>query len=208
MIVDEMISECALHVHDPNLNEIGRTTWLAFITSASRYVRSSGWLVPVEDDESLTITVNVYDYDIPRPFAYISDIWREDRVAGVSVFNIYMPQDWWAPGGQIRMNGGRPVLNFHNQSYLESGFKLKIVGQRRPTVYSDVTQSIDPGMEGMIQERTLYYAFRYLGAGMSELARWRQQMSVQSFQSSEQLLARHPQEFRVNPSSLVVPGRG
>lgn len=208
MIIDDLISECALHVHDEGLIEIRRSTWLAFCTTASRHARSSGWLLPMEDDESLVIAENTYDYDIPTGFCYISDLWREDDFGGVSVYNIYIPQDWWAPGGMIRINNGKPVLNFHNGYTLETGKHIKIVGQRRPTVYTDVSQTIDPGMEGFMIERVLYYAFRFLGTGQSEFSRWRQQMSVQSFQSSEQLLARHPAEFRVNPSAISVPGRG
>ena len=208
MIVQDLIDDAAIHAHDPDYGEIERTTWLAFVRSASRHARSSGWLIDLEDDETLEVAEDTWEYTVPQGFAYVSALYLEETINGTSVYVNEIPQAHWAPDRKIRVNGSVPVFSFGTRSSLSVGDNIKVVGQKRPTVYTDLNQDIDPGMEGFLLERTLYYAFRYLGAGMSDLSRWRQQMSIQAFQSSEMLLARHPQEFRVQPSSISVPGRG
>lgn len=195
--------DCAIMVHDPSYAEITKAIWLVFLRSASLDARNMGWLVPHEDDESILIAASTYEYTVPQEFAYIDSLLIEETVNGSAQYIERVPENYW----EIRLNGGVPVLNFATISHLSVGKHIKVVGQKRPTVYTSADEPIDPGMESFLRERALYFAFRYVGAGSSELAGWRRTMSSQSFQTSEAILRRHPQEFRMNPNAVVVPGR-
>lgn len=202
--VKTLRDECALHLHDVDFAEISEAHWLSFIRSASMDGRNAGWYIDVEDDESLTVAASDYDYTVPQHFAYLDRILIEETINGTSVYVREVPRSHWT----VRLNGGVPVIEFSTVTELTVDKKLKLIGQKRPTLYTSADQPVDSGMESFLRERALYFAFRYTGAGLSELARWRQQMSVQSHQSSEAFLMRHPQEFRMHPSAILVPGRG
>ena len=203
MLVSEMVTEVALHIHDPSNQEVTAAQLLTFIQSAARDCRSSGWLVFLEDDESLETTANTYEYTIPASFAYIESLWLEETINGVSTYTYMIPRGHYT----ITYNGSNPVFSFFTLTNLTVGRNIKVRGQQRPTIYTATGNTIDAGMEGFLRERVIYFALRYIGSGQSELARFRQQMAVFAFQSSEAMLKRHPQEFRVKPSSVVVPGR-
>ena len=178
---------------------------LTFIASAARDARhAAGWLIRLEDDESLTVVSNTYEYTIPASFAYISHLEMEEIISGTSVYVQEIPRSHW----DITINAGVPAFKFNTITQLTVGRRLKVHGQQRPTIYTVGTQTLDAGMESFLRERALYFVFRYLGAGLSELARWRQQMAIQSWQTSEMFLRRHPQEFRALPNAIEVPGRG
>lgn len=204
MLLKDLREETSLAVHDPDFNEITKSQWTLFFRSAGMDARSSGWLLDVEDDESLTVADNTFNYAVPNGFAYIDSLMIEETSDGNSVYVREIPSVHY----DIRLDGGKPVFAFVTLSELNTGKHIKVIGQARPTIYTDENQQIDRGMETFIRERALYFAFRFLGAGLSELARWRQQMATYCFQTSEAMLSRHPQEFRSKPSSRAVPGRG
>lgn len=196
--------DCALMVHDPSYNEISKAQWIAFMRTASMDARNAGWLLPAEDDESITIASNTYEYTVPTSFAYVDRLFTSETINNNTVYVNEVPGGHW----EIRLNGGVPVFSFASLTQLDVGRTIKVIGQSRPTLYVEETQPIDGGMESFLRERALYFAFRFLGAGSSELAAWRRTMSTQSWQSSEMLLHRHPQEFREHPNAREVPGRG
>lgn len=208
MLVSEMQTELALHAHDPLGGELNAANWLSFIQSAARDARSSGWLVYNEDNESITIASNTYEYAVPSGFAYVTRILVSETISGTAVYVREVPRSHY----EIRYNTiaavAGPAITFTTITELTPNQTLKVVGQARPTIYTAAGNTIDPGMEGFLRERALYYGFRFLGAGLSELARWRQQMSIQCWQTSEAMLRRHPQEFRMHPSAMEVPSRG
>lgn len=198
--------ELALHAHDVTNGELSPANWLSFIQSAARDARNNGWLIFIEDNETLTIASNAYEYAVPATFAYVDKLMVQETINGVSVFVREVPRHHY----EIRYNtitGAGPVFSFSSVTELTPDRLLKVVGQARPTIYSAAGNTIDAGMESFLRERSLYFGFRFLGAGLSELARWRQQMSIQAWQTSEALLRRHPQEFRMHPSAMEVPSR-
>lgn len=200
-ILQNLIEDAAMHCHDPQFTELTRAEWLVFARSASQAAQSSGWLLYSEDDESLTAAANTYEYSVPSGFAYIYNLEIESSSSGVYIDSV--PRSHW----EIRINGAVPVFKFDTISLLTDGRKIKVTGQKRPTIYSDLSNTVDNQMEGYVMERMLFYGFRYLANGQSDLARWRQQMSQQSWQISEAMLRAHPQEFRVMPSAVYVKGR-
>lgn len=204
MDINTLRNDCAIMIHDPSFNEISEAQWLAFFRSAAQDARSAGWLLAWEDDETITITDTDYEYTVPQPFAYIEKLILGEVLNGTTVYLEEIPR----PHYEIRLNGSVPVLSFNTITQLVVGNTLKVVGQKRPTLYTDAAQEVDGGMESFIRERALYFAFRFTGAGSSELATFRRNMATQCWQSSEMYLHRHPQEFRQRPSAMEVPGRG
>jgi hypothetical protein len=204
MLVKDLRQMAALMAHDPRYSEVTKEDWILYMASAALDARNSGWYLHAEDSESLEIS-SAWEYTVPSGFARIHGLYVEDTHNGVSVYDVH-PID--RVNYEIRLNGGVPVIVFNSAHDLTPGRHIKVVGQVRPTIYVDENETIDRGMESYIRERTLYFVFRFMGAGGSELARWRQQMSTQAWQSSEVFLQKHPQEFRQAPDSIVVPGRG
>lgn len=201
--VEETIQEVALMVGDPGLNQLTRDNYLRLIRRASRDARNKGWYIHHEDDESLTVLANTWSYAIPLPFAYIERIMMSDTINNTTVFLDPISNEHWEP----RLNGGVPVLEFLTSTSLFTGRSLKLIGQKRPTLYVNTAQDIDAGMESFIAERAAFYAFRIMGMGGSELARTRQQDANQALALSEDFLRSHPQEFRMAPNARYVPGR-
>lgn len=206
MLVSDLQEELALHVHDVNNGEVTSAQWLMFINSAARDARTSGWLVRQTDDTSIEVSASTYEYDIPAGFAYIQELYIEETINQSSVYVREIPRSHW----DVRLNAstGNPELAFNTLSELTPSKHIRIIGQKRPTIYISPTQTIDAGMEGFIRERALYYGYRFLGAGLSELSKWRQDMAKMSFTTAESMLHRQPQEMRELPNSTEVPGRG
>lgn len=196
--------DCALMVHDPEYNEITALQWMVFLRSASMDARNKGWLIDAEDDESLTANpTSTYEYTVPNGFAYVDRLALGETASGTTIYTEDIPRNHW----EIRLNGSVPVFVFATTTSLSPSSPIKVIGQKRPTMYTSPDEPVDGGMESFLRERALYYAFRYIGAGSSELAGWRRQMSGMSKDESDRMLTRHPQEFRMHPDARVVPGR-
>ena len=205
MLVSELVTEVALHCHDEGNAELSAANLFIMVNSAARDARhTAGWLIRLEDDETLEAAENDWEYDVPASFAYIEKLLIEETVNSSSVYTTEIPRHTY----EVRLNGGVPVFAFSSLQFLQPGKNIKVIGQKRATIYTATSNTIDPGMESFLRERTLYFAFRYMAAGLSELAAWRRQMSIQCWQTSEAFLRRHPQEFRMMPSAIEVPGRG
>lgn len=196
-------TDCALMLHDAGLAEITSAQWVSFIRSASLDARNEGWYIYMEDDESLAVAMNTYEYNVPSTFCSVDKLLIEETISGIPVYVTEIPR----PHYELRLNGGVPVFTFNTITQLVYGKHIKVVGQKRPTIYSSTADAVDAGMESFLRERALYFGFRYTGAGMSELAAWRRQMAVQAWQTSEAFLHRHPASFRQSPSGQIVPGR-
>ena len=197
----------ALMAHDVALSELTQAQWLTLVQGAARDSRNSGWVLKMEDNESLTVVSGTYEYTMPATFAYLERVYLEDTSEGTSVYNLEVPRGHWDIGYNDLGAGAVPTLKFATLTAVNVGKKLKLVGQKRPTIYALVTETVDPGMDSFLRERALFFGFRFLAAGRSEYATWRQQMALLSYQTSETMLKRHPQEFRPRPSSIVIPTR-
>lgn len=60
-------------VGDPQMVSANRDHYLNFLNRASRDLRNSGWYLPVEP-ALVGLESNVFEYDVPANFAYISHI--------------------------------------------------------------------------------------------------------------------------------------
>ena len=197
-LVDDVIDG----IRGPDAIEITIPQVQSFINQAVYEARSSGWLLPMEDDESLTFASNTYEYAVPSDFAYVYELRVEDDTTSPSTWNQIIEHHLW----DIRINSSAPYFFFHRAMVLPVPQSLKVVGQKRLTVYSALATTIDPGVEAFLRARASASALGFISA-TGELDPQRFQMWSQHRRDAELLLARHPMEMRVKPSSVLVLGR-
>lgn len=172
-----------------------------FINDGVLEARNSGWLLPLEDDESIAFVANTYEYDVPATFAYVYKLLVENNTTTPSTWNEEIGQHLW----EIRVDSGVPTFFFNRGFVLPIGRALKVVGQKRPTIFTAFSDEIPIGMESFLRARALAYSLGYVTATVQDPLRLN--MYSQHRRDAELLLARHPREFRVRVSSTYVEGR-
>lgn len=211
MTFKELIDEIFEHLQPPDEIGLSIASVMTYVNSAARDARNSGWLIHMEDDESIVFVANTWDYAIPATFAYIKELRVENDTSSSSTWDEVIPEGYWEP----RIEGGVPRLFFVRPFMIPVGLNLKVIGQKRPTLYSTLSETIDPGMESFLRERAIVYALSFIRSSAKGI--WTEQdqgIDQERFalwdrrrRDSELMLARHPAEFRVRPSSRLVPGR-
>jgi hypothetical protein len=206
MLVRDMMGEAAEHLHDQNMEKVDADRLFAFLNSASMDARNEGWYVIAPEDDSIVLQNDVWDYAIPSTFVYISRLWLEDPQTP-SLFDIVVPLHHWGialPDDP----GDAPVIRFVSIFFaIQEGLHLRIIGQKRPSTYTDFTQQIDGGMESFLRERTISYAARFLAGAGDQLDPRYDKLADQSFAISERMLHSHPQRMRQKPNAQYVPTR-
>jgi len=200
MIVQHLIAEINLHLRQSGQGEFTSEQILLFLNSAAWDFRDGGWLLRMEDNEAIEVVANTSEYAVPDGFAYIKEVWMERTVNGASEYTIPISDSHWT----LRLNGDEPVIFFYTQTSLETGKKLKLVGQKRPTIYAGMSESVDPGMVARLRERAKFYALMAMAPGNSELSRVRYTSALAQRQLDRPY---PPKAFRQLPSSKLVPGR-
>ncbi len=143
------------------------------------------------------------DADILRPF---SDVTYEDLL-----YRAYwdIQTDTGGSGGQVGTGGSRAVLVINSDYFFYTGgTPLRFIGQKRPTnTYSAATDTVDLHVESFLRERALAYATRLASAIDPRRGPELAQLRREAMATSEKFEDMHPMEFRVKPSSKLVPGR-
>ena len=114
-------------------------------------------------------------------------------------YDTEIPQAYWEPkldsggsGGAGATSGSRPMIVFNARLFtFTAGTPLQFVGQKRPTIYSAVTETVDDQMESFLLERALYRGSRYVAVGGGEAARALLSTGDNALALSEQFLLRH-----------------
>ena len=180
-----------------------------FINDAVQDAKNSGWLITLEDDESLTFVANTYEYAVPASFAYVKELRVENTGTTPSTWDEIVSKHLW----EIRLDGGVPKIFIHNGFPIPVDKKMKVIGQKRPTIYSSgsagMAETVDEGFESFIRERATAFSLRFQATGNPslELDRNRIALAGAAMSQSEAMLARHPQENRVDIGAEHVPGR-
>ncbi len=190
-------------IRGPDAVEITIPQVQQFINDAVYEARSSGWLLPMEDDESLTFAANTYEYNVPSDFAYVSKLRIEDDTTTPSTWNWILEKHLW----DIRIDESVPKFFIHRAVPLPIGQSLKVVGQKRLTVYSALATTVDPGVEAWLRARATATALGFIHSTGVDLDGQRFKAWSDHRRDAELLLARHPMELRVRPSSVYVLGR-
>jgi hypothetical protein len=136
-----------------------------------------------------------------------------ERPHSNTAFDYIIPRAYWRlklqTGGANTTTaalGSRPQIVFDSVLFsFTGGTPLQIVGQKRPSVYTQGSDTLDAQMESFIVERATAYAARFLFAQGDHPHL--NQVYHDSMNNSAAFLVRHPAEFRVKPSSTRVPGR-
>ena len=199
----DIIDSVKGQLREPDDMEVTVAQVQTFINDAVQDARNSGWLLPIEDDESLTFLANTYEYEVPAGFVYIRELRIEDTSTTPVTWSEEVPGHLW----EMRVDGGDPMFFFHRGYALPVGRKMKVIGQKNLTAYSALDDTIDPGMESFLRTRALYFALGFVSPVSPETDQQRLIKVQQAYRDSEFMLARQPMRFRVKPSSRIVPGR-
>lgn len=191
-------------VHDKTQVEISASDMLTFLNDAVDDLVAAGWLEPQTEDETTVMTADVYEYNVPAGFAFIEYLLQEDDSYS-NRYNYVIPEHQW----RIALDDSSdPEIHFDSTLWAPVPTKkIKIIGQKRPAQSLTGGTSIVAGMESFIRERATHYAASFLAAGGSELQQQRKELSEIAYRNSERMLANHPMEFRIRPSSRHVPSR-
>lgn len=197
----ELAARIAYRVHDKDQDEVDAAGYLGFLNDAVFDLIAHGWLSPIDEDVSLTMAASTYEYSVPADFAYVRELRME---SGTDIYDYVVPWHQWRIG-MIATATPKFILD----SFLwapRAGKAFKVVGQKRPTVYSG-GDTVRGGEEAFLIERGVSYAASHLAGGTSEYAQQRARTGEIALQVSEGMLGFHPAEFRVKPNSRHVPGR-
>jgi len=228
-----MKKRVALGVRDPERALLADAEYGFFVNDAILDLRNSGWLQPLEEDETTEMATDTYEYDVPASFSYVYALITEDA-EGDYPASYVIPYHQW----RIALDASGDVeFHFNKTQWApDNGKHIKVIGQKRPVELSG-TDTVVAGMEGFIRERAIAYAARALAQLPATLeARFSTQEAEQSsppgtrrppsapnyeesrskmllalseraWANSERMFAYHPMEMRVWPSSVYVPGR-
>ena len=175
-----------------------------FVNQALEDAASSGWLIDLEDDESLTFAATTYEYSVPSSFAYIGSLRVENSSTSPATWDEHIPVPFW----EIRFDTDAKF--YINRAWpIPVGKKMKVIGQRRPILVTGIGSTIEVGMEAFVRERAIAYALGFQSTGSAELSVDQSHIALmdRKMAHSERLLSLHPQEFRVTLNSEHVPGR-
>ena len=217
---------------DPTMEVTPDDQYGEFINDAVRDLTMHGWLLPIDEDTSLTMAANTYEYAVPANFAYVYCIYEESD-SSPATYDDPVPFHQWRMGEKATATP--TFILDSNLWYPRTGKKFLVVGQKRPSTYSSDSTTIEPLFEAFLRERAASYALYFAacfpqpGAAdflqkveadsptprqrtehpgfATERSRNMAALANIKMASSERMLTFHPQELRVKPSSRHVPGR-
>lgn len=188
-------------VHDAAQAECTAANALIFVNDALHDLDAAGCVLPLEEDESLSLSASTYAYSLPATFAYVSEVRIEGTTA--SVYDILVPK-WQYRFGYD--GAAAKVIFDPNWFTLTAAKKIKIIGQQRLSAITGAG-TVTVGIESFLRERAAAYLAMHLTQGGSELAEQRQRFSEVAWNRSEVLLSHMSEEYRIVPGSKPVPGR-
>jgi hypothetical protein len=202
--VDELRDEIASHLQDPASQLVNRQQLLQFINSAAWDAANEGWVIALEEDESLTLAAGTYDYTIPSGFAYLHEVYVANAGGTYGEAEL-VPLNRW----RLVYNSSAAKLRFSEEFFTITDTRsVKLVGQARPTSeYSEDTDNIDAGMESFIRERATMYAARNLSRHGGQHAQQYAQLEQEALQTSELMLRQQPERFQPKEYARPVPLR-
>ncbi len=79
LTVDHAREAISLGAGDPFMEKLNRDHILGFLNQAAADTRNSGWLIALEEAESIGLLANIYEYDVPLRFAYVKMLRLGDK---------------------------------------------------------------------------------------------------------------------------------
>ena len=121
-------------------------------------------------------------------------------------FNAILPPVYYGNTFHLTGEGARLELD-SRIFFIDAGKILSFTGQKRPTIYVQDSETVDPGLESFLRERAKFYAGNMMASGGSQLSSHRTRVAEQAYAVSQEFMTVHPKEFRQRPRSIYVPGR-
>lgn len=204
LTIKELKDEISQHLQDPSNRLLNRDSILEFINSAAWDAANQDWLISIEEDESLTLVADTYDYTVPSGFAYIDEVWIADSSGAYLEDNMAKYHEWW-----LVLDGAATVLRFSQTFFTIPGaYAIKLVGQARPTAeYSSDSTEIDAGLESFIRERAVAYAARHLARHGGDHAARYAALEQEALTFSDNFLQHQGERFQPKHYGRMVPGR-
>ncbi len=202
----ELVSFVSLRVHDASNAEITTANVLKMLNMALDDLIAANVVLPLAEDESITISSGTHSYSVPASFAYIRDLRLESAVGSGDYPNVISPTLY-----RVTVETGTtPIIFFDENEFdtaVEAGKKVKVTGQQRPAAIASDATVAPQGMAAFIRERAVAYTSGHLAPGVSELSQFRAQISQDSWEKSERLLSYLARTNRPLPDALMVPYR-
>ena len=203
LTIEELRDEIAQHLQDPTHLLVGRSKLLEFINSAAWDAANEGWVIHIEEDESLTTATDTYDFTVPAGFAYIHEVYVADSNGDFGEDDLVPLTQW-----RLAFDSAVAVLRFSFEFHtIVDGRVIKLIGQARPTSeYTDDADIIDAGLESFIRERGIMYGARNMARHGGQHAQQYAQLAQETFQSSELMLQQQADRYRPKEFARPVPG--
>jgi len=206
MDIKTLTIDVAQALRDPDFHQVNPRQLIGFINQAARDAGNEDWYVNTPEDESIVLATGNYSYTIPTPFVSITEVWLPVLPAG-TVYTDRLDDFKWH---LVLVGASVPRLRFDQRLINIDAFNTKsprLVGQKRPSVYTVVTETVDIGLESFLHNRSVYYGASFMARKNPALAPIYDTLGKESFGASEVLLQHQKKRFGEFPLGRVVLGR-
>jgi len=203
MDVKQLTIDIAQALRDPDMHQVNSKQLLGFINSAVRDAGNEDWFVDAAEDESVALLTSTYDYTIPTSFVSITEVWLTTGTTYTDRLDDYK---WHL----VLVGASVPKLRFDRRLIsidVYNGKNARLVGQKRPAVYTALTETVDIGLESFLHSRAVYYGASFMSRKNPALAPTYTELGKESFGASEVMLQHQKKRFGEFPLGRVVPGR-
>ncbi len=199
----DIIDSVKARMREDDRIEVTFAQMISFINDAAQDLVASGWVIQDLDEAGLFVA-GTYEYVVPSGIAFIHEIRIENTVTSPSTWDEIIPLHFWRIGEY-----DSPMINFHKAFPIPDAKLMRVLGQKRPSLYTATADTIDSGMEPYIRESALASALSFQSAAIPELEQSRSRFALagEARLRAEQFLSRSPQRFRQFPNARYVPGR-
>jgi hypothetical protein len=203
MLISELMESLAQSLRDIGMTQANPKQLLIFINQAVEDAKRRGVYRPINDDESVSLATDVYEYEVPEDFVFIDELWVAD---GSGLFPARTHDHKW----RLVTVGDVPVIRFDYRVFTDlpdaDGRALRIRGQGNLQKYTVTTETIEPGIESLLHERATMYGARNLGRLTGEENVYAA-TETQAFQTSELMIQEAIRYMGQRLYSRRVPGR-
>lgn len=185
-------------------SDIEENAMLGLCRLAIRFTIGAGALIDI-DEANITLLAATYSYSVPAGFAYVQYLAYEDDTESVSTYDEGVPRLHYSFGTA----SGTPKVYFNRSVFdLRTGKDVRFFGQGRPSIPTALTDTVDPELEGVVQEvlearflsRLSQAGFQQGGVGIDR-ANQRRELKVAVDNALSHV------DFRVRPGSTRIRGR-
>jgi hypothetical protein len=209
MNINQLRESLAQQIHDIGMEQANARQLLIFINAARDDAAQRGWLIPIEEDETIVLDDSTYEYPVPADFYIVCALYQETDTAGV-FDGIILPHEW-----RLGFDGydANIIFNRTFADIINNGAALKVVGYKRPTKYVEglPPQAIDPGIESFLRERATAQGARYMKEINPDQATQYTSLAQEAYATSEAIMVSQLQiqdrDLRKFEIRRIAPGR-